>query len=383
MSDWRPQLYRSQAKAVGVTEDVVRAANKTATAIRRANNRVPVVLTLNHLSQLSGVPYGFLRKVVSRELLDPYRAFQLLKRPLPDEPVRFRRITVPHPPLMNAQKWIASKILVHGRVHDASVAFAPKSTLLGATQPHCQAQWLIKIDVKSFFESVSERLVYRAFRDLGYEPLVAFEMTRICTRVGSIEYRRKIKSWSVDKNLWPTIKAYGFPLMGHLPQGAPTSPMLANLSVVPLDEAIQKIADANGLTFTRYADDLALSTTSSNFSRDDAQAIIFEVYQKLQWFGLKPNLLKTVVSPPGTRKILLGLYVDRDVPRLSRNYKSNLRKHLYYLNKFGPSEHASRCKSASVYGLKAHIEGLISHAAQIEPDYAALCYERLSTVDWP
>jgi len=383
MSDWRAQHYRTAARKAGVSNIIVAAANQTAAATRVVNNRVPVVLTLRHLAQLSGVHYGFLRKVISRHELDPYRSFRLRKRSLPGEVARFRRITIPHPPLMAVQKWIASNILAHGHVHDASVAFAPRCTLLEAAQPHCDAKWLIKVDIKNFFESVTERQAFRAFRALGYQSLVAFEMARLCTRVGSIEYRSRLPKWKVDSTRWSKISAYNYAFLGHLPQGAPTSPMLANLCFLPLDNAIQSVADEYGLNYTRYADDLALSTSDASFSRQKAKAVIDVIYRILRSHDFDPNLTKTKVSPPGSRKILLGLLVDGSTPKLSRDFKSTLRQHLYYLEKFGPSEHAARCKSGSIYGLKAHIAGLISHACQIEPDYAAERYAEFNRIPWP
>lgn len=383
MSDWRPQHFITEAKSAGVSAPVISAVNKTASLTRCANSQVPVILTLKHLANLSGVPYVFLRKVVSREEVDPYRSFRLKKRPLPNEPVRFRRITIPHPTLKRVQSWIASKVLAEGQVHDASVAFSTGNTLLKATKPHCGAQWLIKIDVKSFFESVTERQAYNAIRRLGYQPLVAFEIARICTRVGSTEYRSKLPKWVSKKNKWSTDNDYYYPLLGHLPQGAPSSPMLANLSVVPLDKLVQNIADKYGLTYTRYADDLALSSTDKNFTRRQTKAVIGETYRALRKFGFDPNLAKTVVSPPASRKILLGLLVDGPKPRLSRDFKSNLRKHLHYLGKYGPAEHATRQQSGSIFAVKSHVKGLISHASQIEPDYAIDRYCEFNAVNWP
>jgi hypothetical protein len=45
----------------------------------------------------------------------------------------------------------------------------------------------------------------------------------------------------------------------HLPQGAPTSPALANLAAFRLDIRMAALAKRFGATMTRYADDIAFS----------------------------------------------------------------------------------------------------------------------------
>ncbi len=52
---------------------------------------------------------------------------------------------------------------------------------------------------------------------------------------------------------------------GRLPQGAPTSPALANLVFAPYDDQIQKWASENNLVYSRYADDLTFSVPSKPF----------------------------------------------------------------------------------------------------------------------
>ncbi|CAM5208620.1 RNA-directed DNA polymerase [Oligella ureolytica] len=170
-----------------------------------------------------------------------------------------------------------------------------------------------------------------------------------------------------------TIRSYSFPQLGHLPQGASTSPMLANLVMYAADNELSKVAESFGLTYTRYADDLTFSTTKTNFDRVTAGLHIKKVYQTLGRFGLEPNLAKTQVVPPRARKIVLGLLVDQKTPRLTRAFKSKMRMHFHYIeqDEIGPVRHAERRGFSAVAGLRNHLLGLTAYASQIEPEYGA------------
>jgi hypothetical protein len=173
--------------------------------------------------------------------------------------------------------------------------------------------------------------------------------------------------------------------MGHLPQGAPTSPMLANLAVRDFDRAVAGIAQKFGLAYTRYADDLTLSAAEDNFSRDQCCKVIDSVYTEMGRAGLSPNVTKTQVRPPGSRKIVLGLLVDGKKPRLTRDFKAKMRQHIHFLSRsdVGPSGHARARGFDSVGGLKNHVWGLVSFARQIEPDYGDSLAKSFSDVDRP
>ncbi|PQO96749.1 RNA-directed DNA polymerase [Pseudomonas frederiksbergensis] len=386
MTDWKPQPYRRAAEELGVSEAVLEAAIAASEAVVAVHTSLPPILTLGHLSHLSGVSYHDLRSFVSRDEPDPYKVFRVRKRPQPDGRLRFRVICVPDARLGDAQRWIARQVLVHGRPHSASTAFAPKARLIDAVRPHCGSRWLIKIDVRRFFESISEISVYKVFRGLGYQPLVSLELARLCTRVGPNTWLTRTQRWWRRAPLHAsTIRNYALPRLGHLPQGAPTSPMLANLVMREADIELSKIAKSYGLTFTRYADDLTFSTTKPKFDRAAAGSLIQQVYQVLGRFGLEPNLAKTQVVPPRARKIVLGLLADRDAPCLTREFKNKMRMHLHYLEHedIGPVRHAQHRGFSAVAGLRNHLLGLAAYASQIEPVYGAEIKTRLMAVPWP
>lgn len=375
---WSPQQYITDGKSEGCSPDLLNdAIEQIETVIHRPHD-LPSILSLNHLAQRTNVPYLFLREVVDRSDHDLYRKFSIKKR---SGGRRF--IHVPSPDLMHTQRWINEHILKKIPVHNCSFAFNPGSSIVKCASRHTGARWLIKMDITGFFESVSEIQVYRVFKELGYQPLVSFELARISSvPVGSLSPRRFIKSWKVKKRN-AVIPSYTRGILGYLPQGAPTSPMLSNLVMRKIDEKILTRANNAGLTYTRYSDDLTFSTRSRDFCRDDAWKFISSVGKILHSSGFKPQHRKTIVVPPGSRKIVLGLQVGGSVPQLRREFKDKLRQHLYYLEKVGPIEHANARNFDTVWGMKSHIRGLIDYANMLDPQYANGLLKRFSELDWP
>ena len=145
--------------------------------------------------------------------------------------------------------------------------------------------------------------------------------------------------------------------------------MLANFAVAALDNQLYLLASEKGLIYTRYADDLTFSTQRSDYHRGEASSLIRMTYDILRRFGFSPNIAKTRIVPPGGRKVVLGLLVDRDSPRLPREFKARLRQHIHYMRMPDPAEHARRRGFTAVAGLRNHLQGLVAFATQIEPEY--------------
>jgi len=379
---WSSQQFRDGARAAGRGETVIAAAEAAAAAIKRVHPDLPVILTLKHLAHLSGVPVDDLQIVIFRQE-DPYRVFRVKKRGTPNSiaapPRRFRTICVPSVTIMRVQRWIAQNVLNVIAPHPASFAFAPKRDLVGAARKHLEAKWLVKMDVRHFFESISERQVYFVFRSLGYGALLSFQLARLCTR--------RSKHLTFDPRISRGRGKSGLPyrrlVQGALPQGAPTSPMLANLVMRKFDERVEKLASQAGWTYTRYADDLAFSRRDQS-DRDTAIQLTRQIERELGREGLKNNRLKTSIAPPGSRKIVLGLLVDREKPRLTREFRDNIETHLYALlsPKIGVSKHLAKRGFASTIGMRRHIEGLIAFAHQVDKMYGAALYQSLNSIDW-
>ena len=90
--------------------------------------------------------------------------------------------------------------------------------------------------------------------------------------------------------------------------------MLANLTVRRFDKAVQRIADQHDLIFTRMPTDITLSSVSRDMDRARCGKVIGLVYREMARYGLSPNITKTRLASPGSRKVVLGLLVDGKEP---------------------------------------------------------------------
>ena len=372
---WSPQHYIEQGTAKGIAPEVLKNSVAQIEQVLEKLGNIPAILSLNHLARRTEVPYLHLR-VVTMRLSNPYRHFTIRKRS-----GGRRTISVPRPDIMQVQRWLTAHVLNPQPVHRCSYAFKPGSSIVGCAARHTGARWLVKMDIAGFFGSISEIQVFRVFRQIGYQPLVAFELARLTTCVTLSPWRYEMPRWQ-NRGRHKIIAVYQDGRIGHLPQGAPTSPMLSNLVMRDVDAEIEAAANAAGLAYTRYSDDMIFSTRG-DFSRARAVKFIEEVSAFIRRAGLYPQKRKTVIVPPGARKVVLGLVVDGATPRLPREFRDSLRQHLHYLEKFGPAEHMKRREFETIQGMRHHIRGLIDFARMVDSPYAEAMLRRFEGVEWP
>lgn len=377
---WFPQHYLDESNALGLPRDVAEASIAQIDAVRSLSDERPSILSLGHLADRTGVDYHHLRAIVGRRI-DPYRSFSIRKRSGGN-----RTISVPEPGLMRVQKLLASRVLCTADTHASSFGFKKNSSIVHCAKRHVGAKWLIKFDIADFFHNTSEKSVYWVYRRLGYQPLASFELARISTRVfkqGATRYRKS--QWTVSSD-YEAIDGYSDPRIGHLPQGAPTSPMLANLCCKQLDQKLADLAQNLNIRFTRYSDDITFSSWRREEKIWKWNFLVENVYKILNGCRYTPNKEKTVISPPGSRKIVLGLLVDGDKPRLTTDFRDNLRMHLYFANhpEVGVIRHAIDVRGFdSVWGFKNHLRGLIDFSNMVDPEFAANAMIKFNTIDWP
>ena len=372
MAKWARSDYLIKAEQAGVATQVAEQAFEQARKVQEAG--LPSVLSLKHLAKQTGCSYQSLRTLAERLIRSPYRTFRIRKRA-----GGYRQICVAKPDLARVQKWIDARILSFLPKHPSAMAYSKGASIVECALEHAGCKWLIKCDVQQFFESISEIQVYRVFAELGYQPLVAFQMARICTRVVSSRKRYRLKRWQATDRNYVILQAGR---IGHLPQGAATSPKLSNLVLFNFDLKVQQLAKDSGLTYTRYADDLTFSAFK-DFSRERASTFIGLVYNEMRAIGLRPHPTKTRVVPPRARKVVLGLCVNDTCPRLTREFKSELKTNIHYICRYSLKRQADHKEFDSIIGFRNHIEGKLRFAYQVEPEFVGKMEAKLANCsDW-
>jgi RNA-directed DNA polymerase len=243
-------------------------------------------VTAEHLDWLSDVRRGH---GGTREMaLQHYRYSVVTKRS-----GGTRLLEAPKPRLKAIQRRILHEILDVVPVHDGAHGFVAGRSCLTGARRHAGEAVVATFDLAQFFPSIGSPRVHGLFRCLGYPWAVARALTGLCTTI-------------TPASVMPGLEElYRVP---HLPQGAPTSPALANLLAWPLDRRLAQLAEAAGAYYSRYADDLAFSG-DTRFARGLGRfGATVEAIVREEGFVLNPT--KTRVMPRHGRQRVTGVVVN-------------------------------------------------------------------------
>ncbi|MDO8979353.1 MAG: reverse transcriptase family protein [Afipia sp.] len=195
---------------------------------------------------------------------------------------------------------------------------------------HCGAPLLLRADIRNFFPSISINRLKKRFLELRMHPAAADALAKFVT---------------ID---------------GHLPLGLNASPMLANLVCVDLDIKFEKLAQAYGCKYTRYADDIAISGKRKLPSKAELEKILNQE-------GFQLNSQKFRQTKLGQAHYVTGLSVsDVNGPHIPRQMKRRLRQELHYIKKFGMDGHLSRIGEATFQSGINRLDGTINYMRHIE-----------------
>jgi RNA-directed DNA polymerase len=166
---------------------------------------------------------------------------------------------------------------------------------------HVGKKYLLNIDLKDFFPGITAKRVQDVFRSdvFGFNDQIATALTLLTT------------------------------FQGKLPIGAPTSPVISNFVCHQLDAELIDFCQKNGLTYSRYADDLTFS------SNEPITSSIIEALEEMvadNHFVI--NNQKTRLTTINRRQTVTGLTVNEKV-NVDRKLLKRTRAMVHDLNMNG------------------------------------------------
>lgn len=253
------------------------------------------ILSVNRLADMLKIPRETLvRLSVGREL--NYDPFETVGRSRPFQkhhPSKLRLIDNPLKELRWVQKRIYRRLLkpicFPGHIFGA----VPKRSVLDNAERHLNATLLVTLDIRQCFPSITNVHVYEVWRKLLD---CSTPVARLLTQLTTFQRR--------------------------LPQGAATSPLLANLFVWMIDQPIRKACANLGVAYSTWIDDLA-------FSGEHARDLIQAATSALGARGLRLSRKKIRIMGPKAIKLLTGTRLGARRVRAPKEKLSRVRSGIH------------------------------------------------------
>lgn len=196
-----------------------------------------------------------------------------------------RSIAQPSPELKTLQYWVFHKILGKLPVSTAAYAYKKGDSIKRHAQLHAKSRFFLHTDIRNFFPSIkSSRLnpILREnkhiFEDIGLDLEESLEdIRKICFRKDSLSI------------------------------GAVSSPVISNVVMYSFDEIMLEYCKANGYLYSRYADDIYVSS-KSYIPKD----VLTFLQREIAKCGFTMNYSKTKFYSSKSRRKVTGLIITND-----------------------------------------------------------------------
>jgi hypothetical protein len=284
----------------------------------------------------------------------------------------YRLIESPKPTLRAIQRKILHGILDAVPPHEAAHGFRRGRSCLSHAAPHVGRRVVLRMDLRDFFGSMPAGRVHALYRTLGYPQETARYLAALCAN--RVPPGKVLQGPGEGFSLsWQQRKKLGEP---HLPQGAPTSPALANLCALRLDFRLAGLARSMGAAYTRYADDLAFSGDEPLRRRaerfgDEVAAIALDE-------GFEVNFRKTRIMHRSDRQVLTGIVVNEKT-NLHRREFDRLKATLHNCLRLGPASQNHEGHP----DFRAHLLGRVNHLKRLNPPRGERLQALLERIEWP
>ena len=195
-----------------------------------------------------------------------------------------REIAHPSRALKSLQRWIDKVLFRHFPVHTAATAYKRGANIRANALVHARSNFTLRMDFENFFPSFRSEDIYNFLREKNLELhwMLTGEdiefITAITTRYGVI-----------------TI-------------GAPSSPSITNAIMYEFDELVSLMAKETKAVYSRYADDLFISSKEPGVLNEMFRQVTSAV-ETFSRVNLKVNHRKTAYLSRRYRRSVTGLVI--------------------------------------------------------------------------
>jgi len=305
----------------------------------------------------------------NRRAATPLRHYRY--RWIPTATGGIRLLEQPKPRLAELQRRIVRHVLDALPVHEVAHGFRRGRSAMTCAAPHAGRELVVRMDLEGFFPTVSARRLSSLLRLAGYPEAVATALAGMLSTATPLD----VLAAAPDGRRDPARTRLLNHLAGtHLPQGAPSSPAVANAVTHHLDRRLTGLATVLGARYTRYADDLAFS--------GDADLALHRLLPGVRRIvrdeGFRVRESKTSIAAAHQRQRVAGLVVNA-APAVARDTYDALRALLHNCARTGP-------ESQNRHGhpdFRAHLLGRISWIAAASPARARKLHTLFDRITWP
>lgn len=286
---------------------------------------------------------------------------------------RGRLLEIPKPRLMEIQRRLARHVTsalplsvhAHGGVAGRGVRTA--------TAPHAGHDVLVRFDLETFFAAVGDGRVHSVLRRLDADAEVAALVTGLCTAQVPADILARVQADPArdPANRWRSGRRLAVP---HLPQGAPSSPSLANAVAGGLDRRLAALADSYAGQYTRYVDDLLISGNDLPVGH-----LLDAVRTVVRDEGFRLNEAKTLIRRRARRQSALSVVLN-DGPTIRRTQLDRLRAVLHNCAVHGP---VSQTRDVDFDTFRRRLLGQVSWVNAIDPVRGAQLRAAFDRIAWP
>ena len=213
---------------------------------------------------------------------------------------------------------------------------------------HCGRRIVISEDIENFFPSTRSALIHDLWRSLFHFP---DHIARVLTGLTTLD--------------------------GYLPQGAKTSSYLANLALSRTEPRLVEWLRRNGFTYSRYIDDITLST-DRDLTRQEGAEVFRQIAGMCSPLGFRLKRSKHGLTTNGNRMCTTGLIVNRQVG-LPREYRSQTRASVHQCEQL--ANQTKLMRQTPFFSVEwRRISGKVAYLCRLHPYEGKLLRERLLAI---